>query len=349
MSRSISTKAATAIILLATFGSAYGETVRLKTGADRFGNGWLFLDHSGRCLVATPAHVVTADRTLLNPILTDPKGRESRLTEVAQPDPETDLAFLTVGGETASEGCSPSRISALPLDFVLRGLTEATLTTTSGGEIATIRLLPKAFSIDSDRGQILVFAPADPGERLSEGMSGSAILAGDRPLAMLIEVVPELGIGRALRFDAIGRLLASYRPASAAAPGAPIADAVLTLLAGSAVDPAHGPDELLYPSRIFQARPQRGRLSLIVRFARARPVSAFRLAAVDGRTANRLRRAVLSTADTSGFNPIRGCDPTGRAAPAFDCTIATRTLTALRLDLLIDGDDDVSLSDLGLD
>jgi hypothetical protein len=352
MSRSIGMMAAAAITLLATFGSAYGETVRLKSGADRFGNGWLFLDHSGRCLVATPAHVVTADGALLNPVLIDPKGRESRLTDVAQPDPEIDLAFLMVGGETASEGCSPSRISALPLDFVLRSLTEATLRTTSGGEIATIRLRPKAFSIDDDRGRILVFAPADPGERLSEGMSGSAILAGDRPLAMLIEVVPELGIGRALRFDAIGRLLASYRPTrSPAASSPPIADAVVTLLAGSAVDPANGPDALLHPGRIFQAHPQRGRLSVIVRFARPRPVSVFRLAAANGRIATRLRRAVLSAAGTNvaGFSPVRSCDATGRAGPAFDCTIATRTVTALRVDLVIDGNDDVSLSDLRLD
>lgn len=342
--------AAAAVLFLAALSPASAETVRLNTGGDRFGHGWLFLDQSGRCLVATPAHVVTADKVLFNPILVDSKGRESALTQVAQPDPDIDLAFLTVGGETARDGCSPSRLSSLPLDFVLRGLTEAMLTTTSGGELATIRVLPKAFTIDRDGGLILAFAPADPAETLSQGMSGSAILTGDRPLAMLVEVVPELGIGRALRFDAIGRLSALYRPAPLP-PRPPISDAMVTLLAGSTVDPSHGPDALLHPDQEFQAHPSRGRLSFILRFTQPRPISTFRLAATDERMAARLHRAVLSAAGSGagGFSPVRSCDPTGHVRPAFDCTIAVRTVTALRIDLVVDGSEDVALSDLRLD
>lgn len=184
---------------------ASAETVMLSRGDDTFGQGWLFLDGSGNCRIATPRHVIeAADGTLTTPDLLDSFGRlHPTANPVPAADADLDLAFLTVGGPITQEPCSRDRVQATPLQPIIDRIKQATLEITTPTERQSITVAFRALSRDSEGGKIIALSAIDAGASLQKGMSGGTIMHNGRPIAMLYEVDPDEGIGVALRYDQI--------------------------------------------------------------------------------------------------------------------------------------------------
>lgn len=209
----LSTKAAVLAMAMAlataAIRPAVAETVLLTRGDGTFGLGWLFLDSSGKCRVATPRHVIEdADGALSAPDLLDSFNRvHATNTPVAAADPDLDLAFLSVGGVLARDGCSRDRIRATPLQPLIDGMKEAELGIATPTERQTIAVALRAISRDDDGGGVIAFAPVDAAVSFQKGMSGGTVTHNGRPIAMLFEVDTENGIGIALRYDMIAAQL----------------------------------------------------------------------------------------------------------------------------------------------
>lgn len=188
---------------------AAAETILLTRGDGTFGLGWLFLDSSGTCRVATPRHVVEgADGNLSAPDLLDSYNRvHATNAPVAAADPDLDLAFLSVGGVLSRDGCSRDRIRATPLQPLIDGMKEAELGIATPTERQTITVALRAISRDDDGGGFIAFAPVDAAVSFQKGMSGGTVTSNGRPIAMLFEVDTENGIGIALRYDMIAAQL----------------------------------------------------------------------------------------------------------------------------------------------
>ena len=200
---------------------AMAETVLLTRGDDTFGLGWLFLDSTGKCRVATPRHVIeTSDGSLTAPDLLDSFNRiHATHSPVSVSDPDIDLAFISVGGLLAREGCSRDRIRATPLQSVIDGMKQADLGIATPAERQTIPVAPRALSRDDAGGSFIAFAAVDPQTGFQKGMSGGTVTYNGRPIAMLFEVDTENGVGIALRYDVI----AAQFQKLAASPEKPVA------------------------------------------------------------------------------------------------------------------------------
>ncbi len=318
---------------------AHAETVRLQTGPDSFGQGWLFRDRRGRCLVAAPWHVV-APEPLNQPVpvvLIDRQGRTNPTASPGRTNPELDLAFLTVGGEVAREGCSNSRVSALSLNAALRAANEAFLTTMETGARITIRVERRATALDDSAGAMISFAPVDPAERLAQGMSGGTFQRDTQPLAMLLAVDPDFNLGIGLRYDVIGREVAGYDPAPAPPASNAIAGLIgveITLLTGQAADPAQGPLRLVEDGGQFSVVPRQRRISLILRIPVPRRLNRISVAATNPSQREQVTALAIETADTttgrSVYGPPRTC-ASQAGALLFDCQMAPRLADTIRL------------------
>lgn len=217
---------------LASSGPAAAETVLLTRGDGTFGLGWLFLDSSGDCRVATPRHVIEdADGNLAAPDLLDSYNRvHATNAPVAAADPDLDLAFVSVGGALARDGCSRDRIRATPLQPLIDGMKQAELGIATPTERQTIAVALRAISRDDDGGGFIAFAPLDAAVSFQKGMSGGTVTYNGRPIAMLFEVDTENGIGIALRYDMIAAQLQTLTPntrSEVAAEPAPGGDMVI--------------------------------------------------------------------------------------------------------------------------
>lgn len=94
-------------------GPALAETVMLSRGDNDFGLGWLFLDRSGKCMVATPRHVIESETgAILAPDLLDSFGRQHATSNLVVAEDDLDLAFVEVQGELPRTGCTQSQASS---------------------------------------------------------------------------------------------------------------------------------------------------------------------------------------------------------------------------------------------
>ncbi|UHS59191.1 hypothetical protein [Agrobacterium vaccinii] len=184
---------------------ASAETVLLSRGDDTFGQGWLFLDASGACRIATPKHVVErADGSLSSPDLLDSVGRlHPTSSPVTAKDEALDLAFLTVRGTIAKDGCSRDRVRKTPLEPIINSIKQATLEITTPTERQSLTVAVRALSRDAEGGKIIALSPSDASASFQKGMSGGTVMFNGRPIAMIFEVDPDEGIGIALRYDVI--------------------------------------------------------------------------------------------------------------------------------------------------
>lgn len=186
-------------------GLASAETILLSRGDDTFGQGWLFLDASGKCMVATPRHVLeTSDGKLSTPDLLDSFNRiHVTHSPVAANDPDLDLAFISVGGQLAKDGCSRDRIRSTPLQPIIDGIKQAELGIATPTERQSISVALRALSRDDSGGGVIALSPVDPQISFQKGMSGGTVTHNGRPIAMLFEVDTDEGIGIAMRYDLI--------------------------------------------------------------------------------------------------------------------------------------------------
>jgi hypothetical protein len=320
-------------LLLAAGGGVRAEHVRLKTGADTFGQGWLFVDPEGQCRVATPAHVVARGAGLADALVIDQRGREFRAGAALQPDPELDLAVLQVRGSSPGRPCTTSRLGLDNLAPTLSRLTEAFLVTMEGGEVRTIRVDRRARSVDSRRGTVFAVAPTRSTDQLSQGMSGSVVMSPDNaPLGMLIEVEPDDNVGIVIRFDAVKQAVLSGAAVAAPAPTGAPARAEVTVLEGVTLDPAFGPGALLGEGGVWRVKSQGRRVRVLLQLPELQRLNRVTLAspgAADGALPVGLEVATAASAGAERFTSAAYCQ--ANQANGLVCRFAPRQVRVLRL------------------
>ncbi|MBY5864273.1 hypothetical protein [Rhizobium leguminosarum] len=309
---------------------AAAETVLLARGDDTFGQGWLFLDATGQCRVATPRHVIeTSDGKLSTPDLLDSYGRiHPTHTPLTAPDPELDLAFVSVGGQIAREGCSRDRVRLTPLQPIIQSIKQAIVEIATPTERQSIPVALKAVSRDSEGGHMIALAPVDPQAPFQKGMSGGTVTHNGRPIAMLFEVDSEEGVGIAMRYD----LIASELQKLAASPAKPIEAKAgslhnLILLKGRLPQKDMGLSTFLSRESALQIVPAEDRITFVIEMDGSSVIKAVRLQG-EGMTG---QGSIIVEADNAG----QGFSPGARCALLDDttCTMSPRRVTRLRITL----------------
>jgi hypothetical protein len=309
---------------------AEAETILLARGDDTFGQGWLFLDASGQCRIATPRHVVErADGTLSAPDLLDSFGRlHPTEAPVAAADEELDLAFLTVRGLIAKEGCSRDRVRLTPLQPIIDSIKQATLEITTPTERQSLAVALRALSRDSEGGKIIALSPADDGASFQKGMSGGTVMHNGRPIAMLYEVDSDEGVGIALRYDQIAselQKLSSGPKASVEQHGRSFSN--LMLLKGRVSQKDNGIGSFLSGASSLDLSPAAGRVSLVMDMDGLSKVSGLHIKG-QGLAG---QGALIIEADTDG----QGFVPGARCVLTDDlvCLMSPRRVSRLRVTL----------------
>lgn len=308
---------------------AFAETVMLSRGDDTFGQGWLFLDGSGNCRIATPRHVIeAADGTLTTPDLLDSFGRLHPTADpVPAADADLDLAFLTVGGPITQEPCSRDRVQATPLQPIIDRIKQATLEITTPTERQSITVAFRALSRDSEGGKIIALSATDAGASLQKGMSGGTIMYNGRPIAMLYEVDPDEGVGVALRYDQIAIEL--QKVSGSAKPqiqhNLPFQSLMLAKGRISKRDSSIG--GFLAEKSLLYLSPSDDRVTLLLDMDQLTNISGLRLS---GQGLSGQGSLIVETdTDGQGFVPGARC----QLSDDLTCTMSPRRVSRLRLTL----------------
>ncbi|KQY25929.1 hypothetical protein [Rhizobium sp. Root483D2] len=304
------------------------ETILLARGDDTFGQGWLFLDASGQCRIATPRHVVErTDGTLSAPDLLDSFGRlHPTESPVAAVDDEVDLAFLTVRGPIAKEGCSRDRVRLTPLQPIIESIKQATLEITTPTERQSLAVAFRALSRDSEGGKIIALSPVDDEVSLQKGMSGGTVLHNGRPIAMLYEVDPDEGVGIALRYDQIASELQKLSAATKSKIGEQRRSFNnLMLLKGRVSKRDTSIGSFLSGTSPLHLSPVSGRVTFVMEMDRLSKVSGLR---INGRGLSGQGALIVETdTDGQGFVPGTRCELTDDVV----CAMSPRRLSRLRV------------------
>lgn len=262
-------------VALAFVAPAAAEQVLVRNYANpalEVGQGYL-THYADVCYVLAPTHVLEESGT---PAALLGEGTEPPLGETVDARAlGDDVSVASVdGGLTGHCGYSAIAISR-SVDRTIQDNGIATVRSVNGdGTIAQI-----AVSLFDDDGvTFLRVQPTRSDNQLRKGQSGSLIVVGDRPIAMLLSVDARFGVGKAIRIDAMlkrfdgfvrgGESMAGGHvpsgDAAAAAP-MPVADGAkglpLTLTDWSALptDAEHRPSNLV--ARSPDAAPWRARVT----------------------------------------------------------------------------------------
>jgi len=322
-------------VLLATIGvspaTALAETIMLARGDDTFGQGWLFLDASGQCRIATPRHVLeTTDGLLTAPDLLDSFGRlHPTEAPVAAADDALDLAFLTVRGAIAKAGCSRDRVRLTPLQPIIDSIKQATLEITTPTERQSLAVAFRALSRDAGGGRIIALSTVDPNATFQKGMSGGTVMHNGRPIAMLFEVDTDQAIGVALRYDVIAAELqrlgagpSQVRPAAAATR----AYKNLVLLNGRIAHKDTSIGSFLSGASPLHLAPLKGRISLILDMNGLADITGVRMS---GKGLAGMGALIVEVDNGGGFVPGALCE----LAEDTVCSMSPRRASSLRLSL----------------
>lgn len=266
-------------LVISTASATQAEVIRLEHPGGRYGHGWLFFDLDRTCKIVTAAHILRGDGgPLRTPPGTDRRNRQSPTARPRILSPELDVALMEMRGALADGGCTMSRLGDDHIGARLTSAREAFLETTIEGEFRTIRVERRASTQDDQGGKLVVYAPVWPGDRIVQGMSGSAILDADGvPLALVTETVPHANLARAVRFDVVKALVRSAAAPAQNPRGAPANPAAatwrpqiagLTVEAGKIGDANAGLDQLIgegQAARRSVLKPDRGTVVLVLR------------------------------------------------------------------------------------
>lgn len=325
--------------------------VRLKKGENSFGQGWMFLDTDGRCKVATAAHVVKLPDGRVAPkvLLLDELGRE-RLTgapEVLSDDP--DLAVLPILGISEPSACGDGRVSGIGVERRARNMSDAFIETTDESDLRRVPVQRHFSEIDAGGGAKFAVRSVSEGDRPKQGWSGSVVLDKEGPLGIVYEVDLRTGDALAVRMDVIRQMLdtAALEKGAVRSNEPKAASATLTVLSGSTVDPASGPEQLLQAgSTGWRVTPVNKRVAAVVSYHSPIRVSRVRLrfdtptrAAVVG---VEIAEADSPTSET--WSDLGFCRPQG--AEAVDCAVVPTAVTNLRISVGTEDNRPVRLSDL---
>jgi hypothetical protein len=310
------------------------ETVMLSRGDNDFGLGWLFLDRSGKCMVATPRHVIESENgVLIAPDLLDSFGRQHATSDPVAAADDLDLAFIQVQGELPLAGCTQSRLSTSSIQTIVDRMESATLVIATSYERQMLAVDKRATSRDADGGAVIAIAPSAGSEGFHRGMSGGAVLVSGRPVGMLLEVDSETGIGIALRFDLIAAELQKLATAPTSAPEASEWTGLLssvTVLAGKAASAETGLSQFMAGSGELHLLPVPDRVVMVLRLPQRTVVNGV---TVNGEWPEETSAISVEVADgPSGFLFAQNCAP----APNMECRFAPRRVDRVKLTFAID-------------
>lgn len=244
------------LVLLVTCAStARAEIARLQAGADRFGQGWLYVDFNGGCRILTAAHVVADGTSLLPIVVRDRRGRELQTGPAEILSTEYDVAILPVQVASVLRDCSSSRLSQIGVERRVANLRDAVIETTGATEARVVPVERTASRIDSAGGSKFAVRPKDSREQLTKGWSGSIVKDAEGPVGVVVDV--EGSEALAVRIDVLGGL--TSRPP--ATPAATRQFNRFIVLRGRTPDPAAGPAGTTDASKpAWRVEPQNGQV-----------------------------------------------------------------------------------------
>jgi hypothetical protein len=161
------------------------------------GQGYL-THYDGVCYLLLPMHVIEeagSTAGLLGEGVTPLLGETGSIVDLGD-----DLAVAAVHGAlSASCGFSAMSISRA-VDRAIRDNGVATIRSVNGdGSIAQLSVT----LFDDDGERFLRVQPTHSDNQLRKGQSGSLLVAGDRPVGMLLSVDARFGMGKVIRLDAM--------------------------------------------------------------------------------------------------------------------------------------------------
>jgi hypothetical protein len=219
---------------------AQAGVVRVVTGPNSFGQGFMFLDLDGICKVATAGHVVKLpDGQVISRItIVDEKGRTPELGAPIVLSSDPDIAVLPVIGANDPAVCGDGRLSGIGIARRIKETTSARIETTDGSGVVRVPVHWRAAAQDAEGGSIFTVTPANSDDRIVKGWSGSVVLDKDGLLGIVYEVDAAHNEAYAVRADRIRELLDAARPQTGSTAQSTLAAAPVVSLVGTTPDPS---------------------------------------------------------------------------------------------------------------
>jgi hypothetical protein len=326
MIRPFSVRWVAALSLCLTFaGGAAAETVLVRHGQS-LGNGWLFVDMTGRCRLVTPAHVAQPaypHGPLAELVVLDRRGRTFEAGRGIIPDPALDLAVLEVQPYGTGNLCTRSRLGGARLGSSIDAMRHADLEVMGEGGVQR-ETIERVAQARADLASTITVRPVTPGFQLLAGFSGSMVLIDGRAAAMVTNVIPEANVAIALRFDEIADRIADTGSTHASAEAAQGPLLAVQAVTGLTSDLSRPPSAASGPAG-WQAEPRDGRIAFELR-TDGKPLRAIRLdvAGLDqGRAIVEFRRPADDT-----YAYVATCRV---AAGRIDCPLGNNAFENLRV------------------
>lgn len=361
------------------FGSAFGsaaeaESVRVISGPNSVGGGWMFLD-SGGCHVVTAAHVVAgSDGRPLKVVIRDGRGIEWVPTAPIVFSSSADIAVLPIPNAADPAVCGApgrSRLGVAGVAERARTMVAARIERFGFSQTEPIPIELAATRTDLRRGEVFGVKPTAASVNVEKGWSGSPITDAQGMIGIVVDVDPDTGIATAVRADAIADLLARARhdveivrppttpvgakstsPTRLPTPGsAGVEQLDIRVGSGETVDPAQGPTEIFSATGAgWTVRPKAGTVAFDLLARNERTFERVSLAVgAAGRVAD-IEVAVEVAGggrDEKTFLPIRTCKA---AATVVDlsCAFLAQTRRTMRISLRVSGTEPLSLKALDI-
>lgn len=329
---------------------AAADVVRLKVGADRFGQGWMFLDTDGVCKVVTAGHVIRGvDGQIRQPLVLDGRGREWTTGEPILASVEPDIAVLPIPAAQEPTLCGDGRLSSIGVSRRVVNMADGLIRTTGDSEIRDVPVSRRASVIDRNNGALFAVRPKVPGDVVRKGWSGSVVLDGQGPLGIVFEVDPEGNEAFAVRVDVIRGLMANAPSTSSGTAGETRPRPTFATLAGTTLDPAAGPDQLnAGPGRFWQVAPKQHTVALLLRFPTPQQIRQVRLTSDSG--PNGIDAVDVSTqagAGVEGWTSANYCR--AAAGNTTTCRFLQRTVIGVRILVKTRNNEPISLGSLAVE
>jgi len=330
---------------------AQAGVVRVVTGPNSFGQGYMFLDQDGVCKVATAGHVVKlADGGVVARItIVDEKGRTPELGAPIVLTSEPDLAVLPVIGANDPAVCGDGRLSAIGIARRIKETTSARIETTDGSGVVRVPVRWRAAAQDADGGSIFTVTPANADDRIVKGWSGSVVLDNDGLLGIVFEVDPASNEAYAVRADRIRELVDAARPQARTATQNMLTAAPVVSLAGTTPDPSHGPNDIYRAGdAAWNVVPAQGKISFLVTFTSSIHLRGVALTyASEQNVVVGVEVAASAAPGSQDWTSLNYC-PIAAGDRSIRCNVVTSTVSRVRVTLKTNSDNALMLSGLSI-
>jgi hypothetical protein len=340
-----------ASVLLLCPAVAQAGVVRIVTGPNSYGQGFMFLDNDGVCKVATAGHVVKhADGSVITRItVVDEKGHTPDLGAPIVLSTDPDIAVLPVIGANDPSVCGDGRLSAIGIARRVKETTSARIETTEGGGIVRVPVRWRAAAADSAGGSIFTVEPSNSADRIVKGWSGSVVLDDNGLLGIVFEVDPECNEAYAVRADIIRGLVDAARLSTIAVAETPSSQASVVQLLGSTPDPAHGPNDIYRSGdAAWKAVPSQGRIVFMVVFDKPIHLKGVALSFLsEENTLAGMDVSVSAAPGSDSWDSLNYCT-IAKGERAIRCAVVTSTVRKVRVTLKTASDGAIVLSSLAI-